>query len=298
MYNPRGALPAVCIAVTAQCLLLQAANADRITYKDFDAETMEMSGPGWRIVKYPKNTEGSDGWRARFEADGEVVHTDLGAGARDANWIAFKLYATPENTPDLLMVFWYPGGAHGPYRLRIIALTEGFPMIFNTGGTSFAYAEDLDQDKIPEIVTHSRAFQPFYGSPIDFGGVGSPSPLLVATYDEQRRRFMWANEHFPDVLREPVEKSHATYLERWPDTKEIPVDVVLKEDPEALHAYTTLMTWAVYACYAENEKAAYAIIDKYTDPTLAVFSKHAVRITLQRDGDYNSMINNPVQRDD
>lgn len=54
--------------------------------------------------------------------------------------------------------------------------------------------------------------------------------------------------------------------------------------------------WAVETCYARGETAAMSIIDAHTDPVLAVFARHALRMALRNDANYSFMMNNPITR--
>lgn len=283
---------------TLLCLLtwLPTAMAQPIRIDDFDLKSHQIDGKGWSVVKYAREQEGLTIWGARFEVKGEDLH-DLIGGATNPDWVGFLTWPPASENPAYLMVTWNDGGNHSPNELRVIALRDHYPLVFSTDGASFDYIEDLDGDSQPEIVAYSLAFQGFYYSAIDFSMVESPMPRLIATYDSKRGRFMWANALFPEKQKEWLENYQKAFLKDWPDAeKRIPVSIAVGQFLEEALAYRSLMHWAVNASYAAGEQAANAIIDQYTDPVLAVFTKHSLRMTLRQDRNYNLMMNNPVER--
>ena len=280
------------------------ASATRITPDDFDGKSMEFSGSGWKLTKYVKMDpeSGIECCFARFEAGGKVIHDFRCGPVREGvngpfDWTRVYEFKTPDKLPDLIAVEWYEGGAHSATMLRVIKLADDFPVIFDNNGSSFGYFDDLDNDGMPEIVADSFAFDYFYESAIFFGHAGSAIGTIVATYSKHWNRYMWANELFPDVLRTRVNESKEEFQKLWPDGKQIPVNIATDQHSKTADAYRALVRWAVHTAYAEGEKSAAAIIDQYADPNLAVFTKHAFRLTLQHDQNYSNMLGNRVKRE-
>ena len=269
--------------------------AEQVETKDFDQDSMAISGDGWEATKYLKKKKRHDSYFVRFEADSEVIH-DLRCGpASNAQWTKLHVFKTPEDIPDLLAILYYTGGAHGPDCLRLIQLDNSYPLVFDSGENRFKYIKDLDGDGVPEIAIISLAFDGFNDSAISIGHADSPFPLLIATYDKSRGRYVWANPLFSDVLNEWAARDREPFLKEWSDGKKIPVNIAVEQE-KWREDYCELMRWAVDVCYAEGQEAADALIDEYTDPALAVFTKHAFHRTLRHDANYRSMVQNPLKR--
>ncbi len=279
------------------------ANATRIGLDDFDTKTKEFAGEDWKLTRYVKQ-DGDSGLAScfvRFEAGGEVLHDFRCSPVRESSsgqldWTSVYHYTTPDDIPDLMAVLWYEGGAHSAYKLRVISLADGFPMVFDSNGTSFGYMEDLDGDGMPEIVAASFAFDYFYASAIMFSHVDSTYGTLIATYTKATKKFMWANSLFPDVLQIRKEESKEAFLNEWPNTEKIPITIAVEQRSSAAAAYRAMIRWAIHTAYADGEAESLAIIDQYTDPALAVFAKHAFHLTLRNDPNYTFMLDNPVAR--
>ncbi|HEX72542.1 MAG TPA: hypothetical protein ENN65_04440 [Candidatus Hydrogenedentes bacterium] len=265
-----------------------------ITIHHFDLKNHEIGGQDWSVIKYPREREGQTEWCARFEVHGTVLH-DFCGGTANPDWVGFLIWGMEPEKQDYLMILWTAGGAHSPNELRIIALRDDFPLVYSSDGASFDCLKDLDGDGHPEIIAYSLSFMGFYHSAIMFSMADSPAPQLIATYDKTRGRFMWANSVFPEAQKDWLEIKRNAFLEAWPEEDEtISVNIAVTQHSKEADAYRLLMRWAVGACYVFGEKAACSIIEKYTDPVLAVFAKHSLQQTLFSDRNYQLMVNNPV----
>ena len=283
-------------------LVIYTTNAAPIRWEDFDGKSVALSGKGWTVAKHlEKDDHGNETCFVRIEAAGKTIHDvaaspNTGWTLEEQDWTRFYIYNTPDGLPDLLAIVWFSGGAHGPVNLRIVALGGEFPMVFNFDRARFSYLEDLNGDGMPEAILNAEAFDGFYRSAINFSHVDSPFPLLVSTYDASRKRYMWANELFPEVLEAKETASKERFLKDWPSGDKIPVDIALDQYAKAADAYRKLMCWAADACYARGQAAAVEIIEAHADPILAVFAKHAFITTLWDAPNFNFMKNNPISR--
>lgn len=302
MQNSRTYLRIASVALAIFIISCSTVRADPMRAEDFDGKSVTLSGEGWSATKHLETDDyGNENCYVRIEAGGETVHNiatspNTGWALEDQDWTRLHVLKTPGGLPDLLAIVWFAGGAHGPVSLRLVALEGSYPIVFDYTGVTFGYLEDLDGDGMPEAVLHSLSFEYFYQSAVSFSRADSPFPLLVATYDPSRKQYAWANNLFAGVLAQEVDKSRERFLKQWPEDKKISADIALNQQSREAFAYRAMMCWAVNTCYARGESAAVSIIDAHTDPVLAVFARHALRMALRKDANYSFMMNNPIAR--
>ena len=231
-------MKSIALLIVAGWMLLPAGG--NIAPWHFIKDQRELTGENWRLVKYPaKNQEylvESDVWAARLEVDGKVIrHFNNGQGERDyrvrsrkggEDSVQFFLWPPDDEPKRFLMVSCRDGGAHGPWRLDILDMSNGFRTMLCTQhpkyinfGVSHIGLEDLDSDGIPEVFGYSTLFDCF-DFPVHFCHADSPFPLIILAYDPQTQRYQCATQRFPERTGHRLEhyrKRFLSYYEKeWP----------------------------------------------------------------------------------
>jgi len=285
---------AVCFAVEGQELPgnseqgTDARNRVVVQPTDFVGDVPTITGAGWEVAKF-KHEERL--WKARLQVDGKTVR-EFGDCGQFEDWMRFYVWPPEGSEKRLLMVFRFAGGAHGPRNIDIVDLKDEFRTIL-ASRDHFNFdegLEDLDGDGFPEVIGRSVQFD-YFDFALHFSHAGSPFPVIIMTYNPESRRYRCENHRFPDRTREPVADAEERFRRAWPTEDEIPADIVVDGSSlqEARGAFVHLVHWAVHVCYAGNEAAAFALLDRYADPVLATFTKHAIRRNLWKDPNYQEM---------
>lgn len=253
-----------------------------------------LEGKGWTLTRYGDDIEG---WGARLESAGKVVHEIAGA---DRDILVKYLLWPDEANPTLLFVLRGTTGSHSPTLIDAVQLEAPFLRVLRTDlnqGFSFERIEDLNADGRPEVLGGSLHYECLHHFPVSIACADSPKPpRVVMEFDENRGYYRPASYRYAERVTAPAKDARQAFEQVWGGKGLVPAEVVLEGWPtdseapaEAKEAYLKLFEWALHTLYAGRPEEAWAILAEHAEPVLAKVTRQYLERESQGDYSYYDM---------